>query len=183
MLGMQALHAQQQQRQRMKALDRFKSDEHGILIATDVAARGLDVHNIRCVIQYQLPPSADTYIHRAGRTARASADGLCISFVVPNESGRFAALHRALGSDPPPAFPVDARLIKDVHARVRLAQRVDDIEHVHRKSKADRDWKERHAAEIGTGSKHCFVLNGVQSSLGLKAEFLCMLWYMFCTYI
>ncbi len=54
-----ALHAQMQQRQRLKAMDRFKREERGVLIATDVAARGLDIEGIRCVIHYQLPLSAE----------------------------------------------------------------------------------------------------------------------------
>lgn len=54
-----ALHAQMQQRQRFKAMDRFKKEEHGVLVATDVAARGLDIEGIRCVIHYQLPLSTE----------------------------------------------------------------------------------------------------------------------------
>lgn len=79
LLGLPAvtLHAQQQQRQRLKALDRFRASPQGILIATDVAARGLDVANIRCVVQYQLPNSADTY---------AAAPALLLYRRVPTET-------------------------------------------------------------------------------------------------
>ena len=107
------LHAQQQQRQRFKALDRFKGDAHGVLVATDVAARGLDILGVRCVVQYQLPPTADTYIHRAGRTARADARGACVAFVVPSEAARFRGLHAALGRDAPATFPVDWTVLPD----------------------------------------------------------------------
>jgi hypothetical protein len=58
-----------------QALDRFKANPHGILVATDVAARGLDIPDVSLVLHYQLPASADVYIHRAGRTARTGAGG------------------------------------------------------------------------------------------------------------
>lgn len=145
----QVLHAQQQQRQRMKALARFRADWTGVLIATDVAARGLDVPDVAMVVQYQLPPTADTYIHRAGRTARAGAEGVCVSLVVPGESARFSALHTALGRPPPREFPVDAALLADVHARVRLALRVDELERTERKETADSNWRHRNAEAIG----------------------------------
>ena len=122
---MQALHAQQQQRQRFKALARFQADDSGVLVASDVAARGLDIPAVRCVIQYQLPPTADTYIHRAGRTARGAADGVNVAFVVPAEAARFRGLHAALGRAPPAEFPVDVSVLPDAQARVRLAERID----------------------------------------------------------
>jgi ATP-dependent RNA helicase DDX24/MAK5 len=113
----QVLHAQQQQRQRFKALDRFKGDAAGVLVATDVAARGLDVPAVACVIQYQLPLTADTYIHRAGRTARGAAAGANVAFVVPAEAARFRGLHAALGRDAPPDFPIDFTVLPDAQAR------------------------------------------------------------------
>ena len=116
-LRTQVLHAQQQQRQRFKALDRFKAAGQGVLLATDVAARGLDIPAVSCVIQYQLPPTADTYIHRAGRTARGAARGVNIAFVVPNEAARYRGLHAALGRDAPRDFPVDYTVLPDAQVR------------------------------------------------------------------
>jgi superfamily II DNA or RNA helicase len=58
-----------------KALDRFKASSEAVLVATDVAARGLDIRGVDCVIHYQLSATADTYIHRSGRTGRAEAAG------------------------------------------------------------------------------------------------------------
>ncbi|EFJ42527.1 hypothetical protein VOLCADRAFT_31081, partial [Volvox carteri f. nagariensis] len=93
-----ALHAQQQQRQRLKALDRFRSQPQSVLVATDVAARGLDIPGVTTVVHYQLPASADTYIHRCGRTARGlEGDGISIALVSPAEAARFAGLGRVLG--------------------------------------------------------------------------------------
>jgi ATP-dependent RNA helicase DDX24/MAK5 len=152
------LHAQQQQRQRLKALDRFRADESGVLVATDVAARGLHIPEVASVIQYQLPPTADTYIHRAGRTGRGDARGACISLVVPGEARRFAALHGVLGRGAPGNFPVDSAVIKDVHARVRLAQRIDEVERGDRKQTAEERWLERNAAAIGMSLTCCVLL-------------------------
>ncbi len=67
-----------------QALDAFKANEQAVLVATDVAARGLDIRDVACVIHYQMPASADTYIHRCGRTGRVgSSDGLSVALVAP----------------------------------------------------------------------------------------------------
>lgn len=65
--------------------DRFKSSTDGVLLATDVAARGLDIPAVSHVVHYQLPRSADTYVHRSGRTARAGTAGLALQLVAPEE--------------------------------------------------------------------------------------------------
>ena len=69
----------------MKALEAFKAGELEVLVATDVAARGLDVAGVPCVINYDLPHSAEDYVHRIGRTGRAGASGEAISFFSPSE--------------------------------------------------------------------------------------------------
>lgn len=118
-------------------------------MATDVAARGLHIPEVDMVVQYQLPPTADTYIHRAGRTARAGAAGVCVSVVVPQESDRFSHLHAALGQQAPQQFPVDAKVLRDLRARVRLAKRIDELERVTSKASADLRWMQRQSAAIG----------------------------------
>jgi Helicase conserved C-terminal domain len=146
----QVLHAQQQQKQRLKALDRFKADSRGVLVATDVAARGLDIPNVRCVIQCQLPPSADTYIHRAGRTARGvDGHGVNIAIVVPNEVGRFSALGQLLQEAAPTRVPVHPAVLEHVQHQVKLAEHIDNVERQQRKSRADVDWFSRSASELG----------------------------------
>ncbi|OAY71963.1 DEAD-box ATP-dependent RNA helicase 13 [Ananas comosus] len=90
------LHAQMQQRARLKAIDRFRGNENGVLVATDVAARGLDIPHVRTVVHYQLPHSAEVYIHRSGRTARASADGCCIALISPSDKTKFYSLCKSL---------------------------------------------------------------------------------------
>ncbi|KAL6771203.1 hypothetical protein ACKKBF_B34340 [Auxenochlorella protothecoides x Auxenochlorella symbiontica] len=148
-LPVQALHAGMQQRQRLKALDRFRADAAGVLVATDVAARGLDVRDVRCVVHYQLPASLDTYVHRSGRTGRASAEGLSLALVTPKEQARFLALYRGLGREVPPEFPIDLSLLPAVRKRVRLAVRLDAHERKHSKSCAEAAWRSQHAEELG----------------------------------
>ncbi len=81
----ESIHGDKTQGDRMKALEAFKAGELEVLVATDVAARGLDVAGIPCVINYDLPHSAEDYVHRIGRTGRAGALGEAISLFAPSE--------------------------------------------------------------------------------------------------
>jgi len=80
-----AIHGNKSQPQRMKALNAFKSGECRILIATDIAARGIDIDGISHVINFEMPNVAEQYVHRIGRTARAGKDGISISLVAEDE--------------------------------------------------------------------------------------------------
>ena len=80
-----AIHGDKSQGERIAALDKFKSGEIELLIATDVAARGLDIVEMPCVINYELPHAPEDYIHRIGRTGRAGSEGDAISFFSPDE--------------------------------------------------------------------------------------------------
>ena len=77
-------------------MSRFRDNDNGILIATDVAARGLDIPNIDHVIHYQTPRTSETYVHRSGRTARLSKKGLTVILIEPNEIQRFHNICRNL---------------------------------------------------------------------------------------
>ena len=79
------IHADRTLAQRRAALDGFKAGKYRVLVATDIAARGIDVKNIEVVVNYDLPDSPDDYIHRIGRTARAGASGKAISFAAPDQ--------------------------------------------------------------------------------------------------
>jgi len=81
----ESIHGDKTQGDRMKALEAFKAGELEVLVATDVAARGLDVAGVPCVINYDLPHSAEDYVHRIGRTGRAGALGEAISLFAPAE--------------------------------------------------------------------------------------------------
>jgi len=79
------IHSDRTLHQRREALDGFKSGRYRILVATDIAARGLDVTGIELVINYDLPEDAGSYVHRIGRTARAGCEGRAISFATPDQ--------------------------------------------------------------------------------------------------
>ena len=81
------IHANRSLGQRRDALEGFKNGRYRVLVATDIAARGIDVQNIELVVNYDLPQSAEDYVHRIGRTARAGETGHAISFARPNQRG------------------------------------------------------------------------------------------------
>jgi ATP-dependent RNA helicase DeaD len=80
-----ALHGDIAQNQREIILNKFRKQRINILVATDVAARGIDIHNLTHVINYSLPQDPEAYVHRIGRTGRAGKEGTAITFVTPDE--------------------------------------------------------------------------------------------------
>ena len=92
-----AIHGDRSQSQRQKALDGFKRGGTRVLVATDVVARGIDVDEISHVINYDMPNTAEDYVHRIGRTARAGAEGSAISFLAAEETSVLHDIERALG--------------------------------------------------------------------------------------
>ncbi len=80
-----AIHGNKSQPQRERALDAFKRGEIGVLVATDIAARGIDIDAVSHVINFELPNVPEQYVHRIGRTARAGLDGIAVSFCAPDE--------------------------------------------------------------------------------------------------
>ena len=91
-----ALHGDIMQNQREKVLERFRSKKTRILVATDVAARGIDISGISHVVNYSRPFEAATYVHRIGRTGRAGAEGIAVTFVRPEERRKLTFLQRAV---------------------------------------------------------------------------------------
>jgi ATP-dependent RNA helicase RhlE len=91
------LHSNRSQNQRLKALKDFKSGAVRVLVATDIAARGIDVDGISHVVNYDFPMHVEDYVHRIGRTGRANAIGDAISFVTPEDHGELRALERFIG--------------------------------------------------------------------------------------
>jgi len=92
-----AIHGDKSQGARQRALDGFRSGRLPILVATDVAARGIDVRSISLVINYDIPEAADTYVHRIGRTARASAEGNAVTFCTAEDVGMLAQIEKFIG--------------------------------------------------------------------------------------
>jgi ATP-dependent RNA helicase RhlE len=88
------LHSDRNQSQRNRALASFRSGRARVLVATDVAARGIDVDDISFVVNYEVPATAEDYIHRVGRTARAGRDGAALTLVSPEEESTLASIER-----------------------------------------------------------------------------------------
>jgi len=96
-----AIHGNKSQAMRTRALDGFKKGRYKVLVATDVAARGLDVDDITHVFNYDLPVESETYVHRIGRTARAGADGDAVSFCSSEDRSYLREIERLLGNQVP----------------------------------------------------------------------------------
>jgi ATP-dependent RNA helicase RhlE len=92
-----ALHADRTQAQRTQAVEGFRSGRYRVLVATDVAARGLDIDGITHVVNYEVPSNRETYVHRVGRTGRAEATGTALTLVAPEEVRALHALQRSFG--------------------------------------------------------------------------------------
>jgi ATP-dependent RNA helicase RhlE len=92
-----ALHGDKAQSQRQRTLDQFRSGEAETLVATDIAARGIDVDGIRMVVNYDVPTDPEVYVHRVGRTARAGARGLALTLISPDEWLLMADVERLIG--------------------------------------------------------------------------------------
>lgn len=91
------LHSNRSQSQRLRALKDFKSGDVRVLVATDIAARGIDVDGISHVVNYDFPMHVEDYVHRIGRTGRAHAVGDAISFVTPEDHDELRALEKFIG--------------------------------------------------------------------------------------
>lgn len=91
-----AIHGNKSQSQRTKTLAEFKSGELHVLVATDIAARGIDIDQLPCVINFDLPQVPEDYVHRIGRTGRAGSTGLALSLVSADESGQLQAIERLI---------------------------------------------------------------------------------------
>jgi ATP-dependent RNA helicase RhlE len=91
------IHGNRSQSQRTQALDGFREGRYDVLVATDIAARGLDVEALGHVVNFDVPGASDDYIHRVGRTGRMEATGEAFTFVAPEEESDLRAIERAIG--------------------------------------------------------------------------------------
>ncbi|MDN7672657.1 DEAD/DEAH box helicase [Burkholderia oklahomensis] len=132
-----AIHGDRSQSERMQALDAFKRGEIEALVATDVAARGLDIVELPAVINFDLPFSAEDYVHRIGRTGRAGASGDALSLCSPNERKQLADIEKLIKR----ALPLEA-LELDLPRR----------RHDERGGRRERDRDERRGASVGRRS-------------------------------
>jgi ATP-dependent RNA helicase DDX24/MAK5 len=143
------------QKARLRSVERFSSKPTSILVATDVAARGLDISGVQLVIHYHLPRTADMYVHRSGRTARAAASGSSILLCAPEEvvgvRRLVAKVHaqNAIFSGSKyyiRSLDLDGKVLARLKPRVALAKRIADSALAKEKKNHDGDWI-RHAAE------------------------------------
>jgi ATP-dependent RNA helicase RhlE len=112
----EAIHGNKSQNARQRALKRFSTGDARVLVATDIAARGIDIDGITHVVNYELPNEPESYVHRIGRTARAGAHGAAVSFCDPTERGYLRDIEKlirrrltVIGEEPPMPEPVPGR--------------------------------------------------------------------------
>ncbi|ANB14659.1 Mak5p [Sugiyamaella lignohabitans] len=150
------LHSDMIQKQRLRSLERFKANDKSILVATDVAARGLDIPLIDHVVHYHLPRTADMYIHRSGRTARAGNEGVSLLLCSPDEaSGPLIKLKRALYKDNATnktamkTFEVEYDFLNRLKPRITLAKQISDtVNQSTHKGKTDA-WLKKAVEDLG----------------------------------
>jgi ATP-dependent RNA helicase RhlE len=148
--GVQAerIHGNRSQAQRTQALAGFKDGKYRVLVATDIAARGIDIEALGHVVNFDVPMVPEDYIHRVGRTARAEAVGDAFTFVAPDEEEDLRRIERVLGKRLPrvivPDFDYEARA--EARLEVPLADRIAAIR---AKKKEDRARAEAKAARRG----------------------------------
>ncbi|KAF9051432.1 P-loop containing nucleoside triphosphate hydrolase protein [Panaeolus papilionaceus] len=156
------LHSQLEQRQRLKNLDRqvsfpihlmpmFKNTKNSVLLATDIAARGLDIPAVDHVIHFQIPRSADTYIHRNGRTARAMQKGFSMLMVSPDERRVVRALLNNVGRNEAEIaeMSIELSMLDKLKARVQLAKKIENAQHKVKKTNHDKNWMREAAETLG----------------------------------
>jgi ATP-dependent RNA helicase RhlE len=141
-----AIHGDKSQQQRTDALDAFKDGRLRVLVATDVAARGLDIDELPCVINYELPHNAEDYIHRIGRTGRAGHKGRAVSLVSAEEKHWLADIQKLI------AFEIPQEPVPGFDANTELAE-TDARHHKHGRSRHE-DHKKHEDAKHAEGGRH-----------------------------
>ena len=155
-----ALHSTMPQKARLRSVERFTSIPGSIMIATDVAARGLDIKGIELILHFHVPRTADMYVHRSGRTARASATGKSILLCSPDETAGvtrlIAKVHTQSGSPSSTLsksalipIDIDRRLVARLSPRLKLSQRLTDSTLAHEKSSSQDNWLAKAAEDLG----------------------------------
>ena len=125
------LHGDLTQQMRSRVLSQFKSHEINILVATDVAARGLDVKDVSHVYNFDIPQDPESYVHRIGRTGRAGAEGVSVTFVAPNEMDYLRAIEDLTKKRMTPLQPAtlqEARIGKIKNAAGEVSKLVNTVD-------------------------------------------------------
>jgi len=132
-----AIHGNKSQPQRERAIAAFKSGDMPVLVATDIAARGIDIPGVSHVVNFDLPDVPEQYVHRIGRTARAGADGIAIAFCSPDERGNLRDIERTTRQRVPVA-PLPADFMAAAEAFKRLKPAPVERPAARQSTKADR---------------------------------------------
>ncbi|EAT80305.1 ATP-dependent RNA helicase MAK5 [Parastagonospora nodorum] len=155
------LHSSMAQKARLRSIERFKERPGSILVATDVAARGLDIPKVELVIHYHLPRAADTYVHRSGRTARAEASGSSILICAPEEVGgvrRLIAKVHARADEAPKSkktayfirtLDIDRRIVARLKPRASISKKLADTVIAKEKKHSEDDTLRQAAEDLG----------------------------------
>jgi ATP-dependent RNA helicase RhlE len=148
------IHGNRSQAQRTIALSGFKDGTYPVLVATDIAARGIDVEDLGHVVNFDVPMVPEDYIHRVGRTARAEAVGEAFTFVSPEEEGDLRQIEKAIGRQLPrvtvPGFDYDAKVQGKLE--VPLAERIAEIKKKKSEDRARSAAKQARRAAAGGGA-------------------------------
>jgi ATP-dependent RNA helicase RhlE len=156
-IGANAIHGNKSQAQRERALAAFKSGQTNVLVATDIAARGIDVPGVSHVVNFDLPDVPEQYVHRIGRTARAGATGIAIAFCSPDERGNLRDIERTTRQRIPVAqLPVDFTAQAEAFKRLKPAPRkAQQPQRPHRQStRADRRHDGQQRENRNNGQRH-----------------------------
>ncbi|KAG7665921.1 MAK5 [[Candida] subhashii] len=160
-----SIHSSMIQKQRLRALEKFKEasekNSTAVLVASDVAARGLDIPKIDHVAHYHLPRSADVYIHRSGRTARAGREGVSVMFCSPQEaSGPLRKLRKLVANNSSKntkfsmhtdvkLLPIEMDLVSQLRERVVIAGKLADASLSSTSTRKENSWVKQAAEELG----------------------------------
>ena len=152
-VNVQRIHGNRSQAQRTDALAGFKSGKYRVLVATDIAARGIDVTALGHVINFDVPAAPEDYIHRVGRTARAEMTGSAYTLVAPEDEGSIRDIERAISKRLPrvtvPDFDYNAR--SEPSLEVPHAQRIAEIRDAQGRRASAREGQRRAARSARTG--------------------------------
>ncbi|KAK3995900.1 putative ATP-dependent RNA helicase mak-5 [Cladorrhinum sp. PSN332] len=160
-----ALHSDMEQKARLRSLEKFRAPitngASPILVATDVAARGLDIPNVDLIIHYHVPRSADDYVHRSGRTARAEESGVSVLLCGPKEDiptqRLIAKVHATAASKAASkkdfmgvqTIDIDRRLVSHLRPRVTLSKKISETAIAKERGSKEEDWLKNAAEELG----------------------------------
>lgn len=156
------LHSGMIQKARLRSVERFTQRPGSILVATDVAARGLDIPGVELIVHYHLPRAADTYVHRSGRTARGDASGSSILICGPEEVAGVrrlvAKVHARSEHDASKpkkkqffirTLDIDRRIVSRLKPRATLSKKIADTTIAKEKKHSENDWMREAAEELG----------------------------------